>query len=295
MANEVTTAAWSAVLPTVVRRRFIEFARREAIIAPLCAAETIGPGQGKSLVIARSADAAGVGGYTYKPSEGTDLVNAPLTPTAVTLTAAMGGIGFEVSRLASQGIPQANPDYFFEQGAGALAQKHEDDIAALFTALNGGTVVGSTGVDLTFAQFLDGIVTINSNQAVGTVSAVLHPIQVADLMRSLGGFGATANVGGAFAGTQTAAAVDRLANIGLVGNIGGVVVYQSARCPTANAGADRAGAIFVPDAIGAVWMWKAEVSSIENPYLPGIQMSVTAAWGVAETADPFGVAVVTDA
>lgn len=292
MAGESTSLTWATnnVLNVMVSTRFIEYANRAAVIAPLVAVEDLEGKPTKKVYVGRWPDLSGT---TLTTTEGTDFSDTAVAPTAVALTAAVLGISFEIMDLLAESSPLASVAQFTPQGAGVLAQKADDDIAALFAALNGGTAVGSTGVDLSLANLIDGIVALDSNQAVGQAVAVLHPRQIGDLAASVGAY----TVGGSFAGTQSAGIIDKLANTpgnGFVMQFAGLNIYKSPRCPSVNSGADRSGAIFTRDAITMARKWGIRSETIRNPRGPSLDLVLTAAYAVAETADQFGIPVTTD-
>ena len=285
MAGESTSALWATnnALTVIVKRRIIEFQSRRAVAAQLVTVDDTGGLEGKTL------------GYPRWPTlsagavtEGTDMSDTAVTPTTVQLTAAAVGISFEIMDLLSESTIGLF-DAMGKQGVGVVMQKLEDDIVALLAALNGGTAIGTSGSDLTLTNFLDALATLESNQADGDAVFLGHPIQITDLARSLGG-------NGAFSQTESAAIIDKIGTKnGLVGSVGAIPCFKSSRCPTANAGADRVGAVFTPDAIGVNRKWNVKPEMDRNVRGPSTVLAVTAAYGLGETADQFGVPVITDA
>ena len=285
MANEATSALWATAnaLSILVQDAILEYQARYPVLSNLVRTYTLGPAQGKTTGVRRWP--------TLSPSaltEGTDMSQVAGTPTTVQITAAVKGISFEVTKLLERsdvGVINA----MGAQGAAVTMQQLDDDLVALLAALNGGTTFGTTTADLTLANFLDAAAAVLSNQAAGDLFAILHPQQVQDLIRSVGG-----NAG--FAGTDSAMILDRYGSTrGLKGPIGGIPVFESARCPTANSGADRVGAVMTADALSTALKWGVEVRTQEWVLGPSTYVAATMAYGVGETADQFGASLTTDA
>lgn len=285
MANESTsvTAATNNALSILVQDAILEYQTRVPVLANLVRTYRLGNTQGKTTGVRRwpSISAAA-------QTEGTDMSQTACVPTTTQITAAVVGLSFEITKLLERS--DANiANGIGPQGAGVTMQKLEDDLVALLAALNGGTTFGTSGSDLTLNNFLDSAATLMANQADGNPFAILHPIQVTDLIRSVGS-------AAGFAGTDSAGVLDRYGSTrGLKGQIGGIPIYESARCPTANAGADRVGAILTADAISVVLKWAVEVESQPWVIGPSRYVGVTMAYGVGETADQFGASLTTDA
>jgi hypothetical protein len=91
-----------------------------------------------------------------------------------------------------------------------------------------------------------GLLEVNSAGAIpdGGVMAVLHPQQLADLRQSF-----AASSGGAVQWSSDAGASLPIRGGGFRGRMFGVDMFSSTFVPTANAGADRAGGMFVNGAV----------------------------------------------
>lgn len=284
MAGEATTNLWATnnALTVLVQDAILEFQVRYPVLANLVRTYTLGPTQGKTTGVRRWPTLA-----TAALTEGTDMSQTAGTPTTVQITAAMQGISFEVTKLLERsdvGVINA----IGAQGAAVTMQALEDSLTALLAALNGGTAFGTSGADLTLSQFLDASAAVLANQAAGDLFAILHPQQVQDLIRSVGG-------SAGFAGTESALALDKFGSTrGFKGSIGGIPVYESPRCPSVNAGADRSGAVMTQDALSTVLKWNVEVETLRWPIGPSTYIGATMAYGVGETADQFGAPITTD-
>lgn len=285
MANEATSVLWASAnaLSVLVQDSILDYQSRYPVLSNLVRTYTLGVAHGKTTGVRRWP--------TMSPSsltEGTDMSQVTGTPTTTQITAAVKGISFEVTKLLEMsdvGVINA----MGAQGAAVTMQQLEDDLTALLAALNGGTTFGTSGSDLTITNFLDASATLLSNQAAGDAFAILHPIQVTDLIRSVGGLAGAA-------GTDSAATLDRYGSTrGFKGQIGGVPVFESPRCPTVNAAADRVGAVMTADAVSVALKWNVSVRTQEWVLGPSTYVAATMAYGVGETADQFGVSLTTDA
>lgn len=283
-----TASAWSSgsALPVLAVEGAIEYASKFPVLANLVNIKDV---NGGLVTRFRRWPSVSAGAIT----EGTDTTPSTVTASAAALTVSQVGVDMEITDLLSMaGAPPLAA--FARQGILALVEKLEDDLAALLGALNGGTSVGTSASDLTFANCLSAILTLKAAQAPPDMSFVLHPVQFNDYWVSVGAQ-ATA---GSFMGTG-------VTNIegwaggsrgnGFVTTIAGVPAYESARCPLVNSNADRGGGLFCRDAISVARMWTAKVEQDRNARGVSNVLVITSAYGVGETADNFGVPVETDA
>lgn len=306
MANESTTALWAAQnsLSVIVRARLLMYAMRQVILGNLFTVDDTSSSRGLVHGVSRWPD---LSGNVSDITEGTDLANVAVTATTVQITPATVGMLAEIHDLLGATTPFAGLDPFIAQMAGAVGEELDDDVGALFTALNSGTAVGTTTVDLSLADFIDGLVTVQAAQAPAPYFAALHPRQVGDLAIHVGGFSTTTHVtptlaanspgAGGAAGTISAAFLDKVGTqqAGFVGEVAGTPIFSSPRCPLVNASADRSGCIASADAITIARKWSLRPEQDRNIAGPATLLAVTSAYGVAETADNFGVPVETDA
>lgn len=226
-------------------------------------------------------------------SEGTEATNTALTDTSVTLTASEIAIQATVTDvLEVSDIPAAHGARLRQLGR-AMADKLDVDITALFAGFS--NAVGATTVDLSIANILDAIFTLENADAasLGPIVGVLHPRQAADIRNAV-----DADSGQAYSGVAGArgAQLGPAPGPGFFGAWFGIPFYMSTNVPTANAGADRAGGIFIADyALGLVNKWAARVESMRWPPIRGVVMTASAMYGVGEIEDSAGVEVTTDA
>ena len=235
-------------------------------------------------------------------TEGTALANTALTDASDDVTVAWYGKVYESSDLAKFAANgKLDPRLFAQDAAVSVAQTLVNLIAALGSGFS--NTVGTSGVNMTIADFTDAITQLEISKAEGARLAVLHHRQYGDLRTdslSLGG-----------------AAQFRLDSQGLVqtamsqnrGQLFGVDVFSTGRVPTANAGADRAGMMFTKG--GVLWA-DGNIQTDGDPNIvnlggraafervrtgkAGLTAYVTHAFlGVAEGIDEAGVGIITDA
>jgi N4-gp56 family major capsid protein len=228
-------------------------------------------------------------------NEGTELTNTALTTTSVTGTAAEIGIQATVTDvLELSDIPAAHGARLRQLGR-ALADKVDVDICALMAGFS--SVVGATGVNITLANLLDAIYTLEVADAssLGALVGVLHPRQTADLREALDAESGAVYGGAGFQAALTDGRMSK-SQAGYFGNFFGIDIFQSTNVPTANGGADRAGGIFVRDyALAMVQKWAAKVEPMRWAPIRGWVLVATAMYGVFEVEDAAGVEVTTDA
>jgi hypothetical protein len=106
--------------------------------------------------------------------------------------------------------------------------------------------VGTSGVDLSVDDIFSAMFQLTLSSVPGPYVCVLHPRQMADFQSSL-----RAEYGATMWQPATAEML-QIRGPGLAGTWGGVEFFTSSKVPTANAGADRAGAMFGRGAVGYV-------------------------------------------
>lgn len=221
-------------------------------------------------------------------AEGTELANTTLTSTSVTLTSSEVGIQATITDvLEVSDIPAAHGARLKQLGR-AMGDKLDVDICALFGGFS--SAVGATTVNITLANLLDAIYTLEVANAsdLGSLGAVFHPRQTADIRAELEADQASIYVAG---GNPLGKAMN-----GYFGNWFDIDIFQSTNVPTANAAADRAGGIFVRDyALGMVQKWAAKVETMRWAPIRGFVLVATSMYGVGEIEDAAGVDVTTDA
>ena len=248
----------------------------------------------------------GLDGYDAAASaaESGNSANVALTDTSTTVTVARQTLARETSGLAQITDPGFLTSPTWANDAfGAMNARMTNMITALMSGFS--SSIGSTGVNLSVANFLAAKATLAVNNALdSTPLAILSSVQMADLMAEL----ATTS-GGAVQFLQATADLVQARGIGFQGQFLGVDLFSSNRVPTANAGADFAGGMFTRGAV---------VTAFGTPFVEDPTQQVAIAgrilferdrtartdltayvshfyYGVAEGQDLRGVAIVTDA
>lgn len=294
MANEVTRDNDASLTATI----------ENGILAAVIPAQVMLP-----LVLNRTlAENATAHKFTIDPAadsaaavnEATDLGNTAVNPTSVTLTPGEVGIMYTVTDVSGRKSLQKVPQ-IISRGTRACIKKWETDLTALFSGFTGNTAVGTSGADFTYGQFQSAIYTLEAADVPGPYVFVGHPIQIADLRSSV------TSAGGAIWGNEsvnmTSGLLDKnIGNTGFKGELLGIDLFASSTCPTANAGADRSGAMFrlgVDDEEGAalaiVWSMQLRAELQRDASLRATEIVLVSDYAVGEVRDAFGVNVVTDA
>lgn len=218
-------------------------------------------------------------------TEGTDASNTAVNTGSSTVTAAEVGIMVTPTDLLLVSSP-ATLDMFASEMGRSLAEKMDTDLTALLAALNGGTAVGSTGVNMTDDDLSDAVFTLELANVARPYNTVLHPRQYADLRNDV------SSAGGNIFSSQVG---NDLARTGKIDELYGAFLFQSSTVPTANTAADRAGGMFNPLALAIAFKWRPRTETQRDASLRGTEIVVTSAYGVGEISDSRGVPIVTDA
>lgn len=244
-------------------------------------------------------------GAMSAPGEVTQVNATAVTDSSFTLTVAHYSLRHDVSYLAeiTAGGNDAGLMEIARKLVGSATLTLTDMAAALFTGLTNS--VGSTSVDLDCDDIYDAQFTLHSALVPGPYYCVLYPQQINDFVTSLRG------ETGAVQFQAATAEMLKLRGPGYQGSWNGVDFWSCDSVPTANAGADSAGAMFGK---GAFAYTEAPVSAL-LPNVPkigamdGTRMFVafenSAEYGmvkavahyfpaVAEAEDSRGVKIVTD-
>lgn len=224
-------------------------------------------------------------------SEGSELSNTALTTAKATGTAAEVGIMATVTDVLEVSDIAAAHGARLRQLGRALGDKVDVDITALSSGFT--SSVGTTTVDLSLANILSAIYTLEAADAPKPFVGVFHPVQISDLRVALEN-----NANAPFQSQGIRAGTNELgpAGNGFAGEWFGLPLYFSTNVPTANAGADRSGMIFSRNyALGWVEKWASKIVPMYWPPIRGWVLVATAMYGVFEIEDSAGVKVVTDA
>lgn len=203
----------------------------------------------------------GIFGYDIMATgtEGAATANTALTDGSSTITVVQKDKVYEYSDLArmidATGI--VRPDVFAVDAVVSASATLLDMLANLMD--NFSSTTGSTGVDATFANFLDAITALEVAKVVGPYLAVLHPTQWGDIRKDV-----AASTGGAIQwNTGSQALLDQMKGLGSKGKFLDVDVFTTTRVPSANAGADRGGGMFGAGAI--VWADGTQAADWNDP------------------------------
>lgn len=237
-------------------------------------------------------------------AENSTVANTALTTANANITIARQALRRQISDLAmltGTGIPL---DVSLDNIAGDMVLAYNKRVTTMIAALSSGfsSSVGSTGVDLTVANFYAAIFTLQLNSADGIFTAILHPQQVNDLISSLR---SETGPGQYLATTQDQV---QAKGPGFRGNLFGCDIFASANVPTANAGLDFLGMMIAPGAIGVATATAAPmvgaatlpsqspiVVELERDSSSGSTIVVGSAFvGVGELDDLRGVGILSD-
>lgn len=239
--------------------------------------------------------------------EGALLGNTAFTDSSSTVAVVGYGKSYERGDVAkfTDSLGVINAETFARDAAASSAMRLTNLIANVTDDFT--TVVGTSGVDLTLAQYVSAInlLEVNSQGAIaeGDALAVLHTVQLGDLRTAM------TTAGGAVQWYPPSQALLGIRGAGYRGRYMGVDLFASAQVPTANAGADRAGGMFLRGAV----LWgdmSVDADNDSNSLVIGgkvlFERSRTAKgrltayvsssyFGVSKAIDLLGVSVTTDA
>jgi hypothetical protein len=238
-------------------------------------------------------------------ADGAVVANTTLTSAAATLTIGRYALRYDLTDLAGPVTDSIGLDAqrLAQSMVGSTLMAFQN---ALCDVIDGFTATaGSTGVDMSVDDFYSAQFALTLASVPGPYICVLHPRQLADFQSSLRA---------EYGATQFVMATQEMLNIkgqGFAGMFNGVDIFSSSKVPTANAGADRAGAMFGYGAVGYV-----EGSPFPIVGAPGVvtpagspvvvefdrvigggTTSILASYylGIGKLQDGMGVSIITDA
>lgn len=233
-------------------------------------------------------------------TEATGLSNTALSSDKASATADQVGIMATVTDFSTEISVIDEMSQFAGVLARSLAEKYETDMAALLGSFSNTT--GTTTADLTAKQFLQAISALELRDAQGSVVAVLHPVQSGDLRADIvptfdaEGTTRTPRSGREYFTSGNDSSVVKPTYEGRVGSLYGIPIWHTSTVATANAGADRAGAVFVRNLCLGMYEIRGPRTEMQrDASLPGTEIVVTANYGVAEIRDEWGQSIITDA
>lgn len=300
MANESTTSGLAGIRPARVSNSLIPEVHDNSISFPMVDWQDSTGAQ--SVAIGRITSTATVNTPANGANEADAQTVSEITTSAATFSPAAKAV-FVVLSLVSQYTSAPN---LLAEARGyisrALATKLDTDVFALLAGF--ANAVGTSGVDLTLDDVLAARVLLRTGAGNRADSAdvvmVLHPVQFADLQRD--------------AMSRNSPFVDRLVtdftqNPGIQlaanyrGSLYGAWVFESSNVPTANAGADRAGGMFIVPGSGVgsalgggmIFMDMAGAADQAVNLALATSMHGVSLYAVGEAKDEFGVEITSDA
>ncbi len=232
-------------------------------------------------------------------TESVALTNTAMTMSESSITVAQVGIAREITDFAAETNmlgPAALFSRVLQDGIALCAEMREDDLAALFASLTGNTI-GSTGVDLSLANFIEAIARMRTAKVRGKYVCVLDDQAMYDLMQAV-----SSATGTVWSNGQAAQDVINSRSDGFVGSVAGVDIWYTNYTDTANGAADVVSGIWADPAsnddqcaLGWVELWAPRVRERIDPYLPSTEISVTSAYGVGAKYAAAGCPIITDA
>jgi hypothetical protein len=220
-------------------------------------------------------------------AETADLTSTAVDTTAVDITVSeAAAIRIDVTDLLIESAIIRDGMRFAQQGGKAVADKRDTDLAALLAGFS--TVVGSTGVDLTEANLLAAITALTNADAPRPYVGALHTQQFGDLRAALAATSASVWT------TQPPAELGPNGKVGYEFTYYSVPLYATTNVASANAGADRAGAIFSRDALARVDKRPIRYEPQRDASLRSTEHNITSVYGQGELVDAWGVSVITD-
>lgn len=235
--------------------------------------------------------------FTKKPklvaasiADGVDLTNTPYTPTHVPATVGEVGLQTTQTDLNATSSLLTQADLGTEMGE-AIAEKILTDIASLGGGASNS--VGSTGNDLTEAQFMSARTQLMLNTIDEPYVAVLYTQQEQDLVVDIGT--TLASIVGSGGPTVISETNQQVPRRNRPRDLFGVMTFNFNAVPTANAGADSAGFMFGSKrAIGMVDKWMTRLESERDISLRAEENVGTSAYAVVEVDDNAIVGIITD-
>jgi hypothetical protein len=262
-------------------------------------------GRGSSVL---SVPQAGLNGYNEMAATGGEIVaatNTALTDAKADITIARYAMRREISDLANM---TDSVGLTAEVLASSMVGEYEMAVTtAICDVIDGFTsTAGTSGVDLSVDDFFSALFTLEQASAQTPYVSVLHPVQVTDLQNSIRA------EGGAL---QYIAATQEMLSAkgqGFAGSFLGVDIFKSSKVKTANAGADRAGAMMAYGAVGRASGSVRPISALGGAltFPAGTELMVefertsataltaitgNAYFGCAKMQDGKGVSIITDA
>jgi hypothetical protein len=159
----------------------------------------------------------------------------------------------------------------------------DTDLIGLFTGFTAS--VGAAAAELTAVDLFKAAATLRAAKVTGNIVAVIHPFQAYSIKSSLTN---------AFANPNGGDVQNEAMRSGYVGTVAGINVYESANIAIDGSG-DAVGAVFAPEALAMALKRDFGIESQRDASLRAFELNATAAYGVAELDDTYGVKLIGDA
>jgi len=220
---------------------------RESFIADLA-------GQ-KSTTAEKSSYGFGANGMA-SVAEGGTTTGTAIANASLSATVAPWALMREVTTLAQSiiGDPLSAANIIGADLALAATASLMNQICAVIDGFS--ATETDTGADMTLAHLLSALGTFQANNMRGPIMAVLHSVQWSDLSTDIATSGS-----GSIQFSTDGAELARYSGGAFKGSFLGVDFFASNRVVTANAGEDRAGAIFGPNGI----VWATATPTVDSP------------------------------
>jgi hypothetical protein len=187
---------------------------------------------------------AGLDGYDAmsSASDGADVSASQLEMDTATITVARQALRYDMTDLANlSGLgSDISPFRLAESMVGAFEARFMEIVAATFGSFS--TSVGTSGVDMSIDDFLDGVFALELANNPAQIFAVLHPRQIADLQASIRNEAANA-----IAFNSASHDMLKMMGQGYVGDFLGVQIHKSSY--VAESAGNKQGAMFSAGAI----------------------------------------------
>ena len=215
-------------------------------------------------------------------TEGDDMSSTTVSTSSVTVT--VGEVGAQVVLTDMAAFGAGNPAVELGTVLGnAIATKMDTDLIGLFTGFTAS--VGAAGQELTAVDLFKAAATLRAAKVTGNIVAVIHPFQAYSIKSSLTSTFADPNGGDV---------QNEAMRTGYVGTVAGIDVYESANL-TIDGSGDAVAAVFAPEALAIAVKRDFGIESERDASLRAFELNATAAYGVAELDDSFGVKLIGDA
>jgi hypothetical protein len=297
MAAETTTTSLTKIINSeVIDQMIADYLIDAEVISPLCTFRSIAGAATKVCTFTRWDKDSG-----SDITDGTGLSsNTAMAMSENSVTVGVVGIAREITDFAAETNkigPAGIYNRVLQDGAALAMEMREDDLAALFISATG-TTIGTSGVDLSVANFVEAIARLRTAKSRGKYVCVLDDQQSYDLSAAVAA--ATGTVWANSSAVQNTVLNSR--SDGYVGNLLGVDIWYTNLTDTTNTSADVVGSMWVdPEsndeqcAYAWVQLWAPRVRERVDPYQPSVEMSVTHAYGVGVKYAAAAVPIVTDA